>query len=104
LSHGPGLFGRVPTGQGVRRFDVTGDLRGDTKPNTTTPHFRETDDPSAAVRLVAQAGFALADFGERPGEVAVPFHGVHGQVEMGVKNLHIGIVGDFSGVFWADDV
>ena len=39
LRLGPGLFGTMPTRQGVARLDVAGDLGGDTQADAAAPHL-----------------------------------------------------------------
>ena len=51
------------------------------------PHFGEGCGAVAAAPLF-HIGFGGADFGDLQVEVAIPFEGVHSQVEMGVDQQH----------------
>ena len=78
----------MPAGEFVRRFDVTGDLRGDAKADLAPAHFGKTYRPAAAVGSVDEVFFAFADFLNGPPQVAVPFEGVHREIEMRVEDQH----------------
>src|SRR6185503_897975 len=84
----PGLGGAVPSRQSVLGLHIAGDLGRHTEADPATPHFRERDRSFAAIDLVGETGFALADFVDGPREIAVPFQRIHRQVEVGIKNEH----------------
>ena len=46
------------------------------------------DGPPAAVRLVGQPLLSLANFLDRPRQIAVPLERVHGEIKVGVENQH----------------
>src|ERR1019366_10762218 len=84
LSLGPGLLWRMPAGQWIAGLDVARDLRGHAKTYLPAPHLRKRYGSLAPVWLVGQALFAAANLLQRLGEIAVPLHGIHGQVQMSV--------------------
>ncbi len=84
LGDGPGLCGRAPRGHGAETVIApdAGDLGGDHQTDTPPAQFRQANGAAGASGLVAQGGFGGADFADGAGEIAVPFEGVEGQVEM----------------------
>src|SRR5689334_17870767 len=84
----PGLFRRMPAGQGIAALHVAGNLRGHADADSAPAHFGKAYRATPAIRLVDEVFLALMDFIEWPGKVAVPLQRVHGQVEMSVKNEH----------------
>jgi hypothetical protein len=67
-------------------------LGGDADADFCFPHFGKADGSVASVGFVLEFGFGGAEFGKGPREVAVPFHGVQCEVEMGVEEEHFGVV------------
>ena len=76
----------MPAGKRVRWADIAGDLGGDAQADPATAHFGETYKAAAAIRLVRHVSLARPDLRERPGQIAIPLEGIHGQVEVRVEN------------------
>ena len=72
----------------MRRRRVPRDLGRDAQPDAAAPHLRKRHEAPAAVRKIGQVRLTLADLVDRPREVAIPFEGVHGEVEVRVDNQH----------------
>jgi hypothetical protein len=72
------------------RFHVAREERRHAESNSPAAHFGETDGTATAIRFVGEIMLARADLVDGPREVAIPFHGVHGEIEMGVDDEHAG--------------
>ena len=88
LRLGPSLFRRIPTLKIIARLDVTGDLGGDTDANPPTPHIRQRHGTLSAIRFIGLALFPVTNFSNRPCQIPVPLHGVHGEIQMCIQNPH----------------
>jgi len=87
LGVGPSLFRGAPSWEAVELGRVARDLSGDDDADPPLAQFWETHRISTAVReAVGGAEFGTSDIFEGPALVAVELHGVHGNVEVGVKN------------------
>ena len=85
----PGLFLRTPAEHGTVGVVLDpGDQCGDTQADSSSTHFGEANSAFASVRLVGHPFFALANFLQRPGQVAIPFQSIHRQIEVGIKKEH----------------
>ena len=91
LRLGPGLLGRMPTWQRIIASHISGNLRGHHEADPACAQLGQRDGGVAAVGLVLQAAglFAGVDLGHREPQVAVPFHRIHGQIEVGINCKHI---------------
>jgi hypothetical protein len=63
-------------------------LRGDAETDAAPPHFGKAHRASTAAGSVVEMRFALANFGDRGGEIAIPFDGVQREIEVGVEDEH----------------
>src|ERR1041384_6636431 len=62
------------------------DLRRNAQPNVAAAHFWKADRRIAAVHFVLHVLFPAANLFLRPTQIAVPFQGVHAEIEVHVKN------------------
>ena len=86
LRHRPRLFRRVPAGQPVGELHVAGDLRRHDDADAAAAQLVERHRAARAIGAIRHPPFAHPDFIDGPRQVAVPFDGVHGKVEVGVEN------------------
>jgi hypothetical protein len=74
----PRLRLRMPARDFTVGFDVPADLSSYANADIAFAHFREAHHAFAAVGLVGEVLFTVADRIQILGKVAVPFHGIHG--------------------------
>src|SRR5262249_29781653 len=81
-------FGSVPARKRIVLGHEASDLRSDAQTDFAAAHFGKRANAASAVFLIGLADLALADFFKWPREIAVPLHGVHGEVEMAINEEH----------------
>jgi hypothetical protein len=84
----------MPARAGIFRFNVPRNECGNAETYLAPAHFWKANHPVAPIHFIAVMAVALTDFRNGSAQVTVPFHRVHREVKMGVKNQHgtIGMV------------
>jgi hypothetical protein len=88
LGHRPRLLGRVPSWQRVAALHVARDLRRHHDADPAAAELVERHRAAPAVGPVGHPALACPDLVDGPREVAIPFDGIHRQIEMRINHQH----------------
>jgi hypothetical protein len=75
----------MPSGQRIVGRNVTGNLGGYHQPYVALAQVWQTNRSIAPIRQVCFTLFSGTNFWYGAAQVAVPLHGVHAEVEMGIE-------------------